>query len=187
MSSSNHSAIELVRDPIDTNHLLARARRPDCGAVLLFLGTTRDWTGTDQTEFLEYDAYETMAISEMQKLADDALNRWPVKSVSIVHRLGRVDIGEASVAIVVSSAHRGPAFQAGEWLIDTLKELVPIWKKDHRVTGSSDWLHPPSDTPKPLQFIAERRKPSGEVQENSAKPDGSRLTATNNLPMSEES
>jgi molybdopterin synthase catalytic subunit len=132
----------LVRDPIDTDRLLGRARRSDCGAVLMFLGTTREWTGANQTEFLEYDAYESMAISEIQKLADEALRRWPIQFVSIVHRLGRVDLGEASVAIIVSSPHRGPAFQAGEWLIDTLKECVPIWKKDCSTTGSSTWLHP---------------------------------------------
>jgi molybdopterin synthase catalytic subunit len=145
--STNQSSIELVREPIDTNRLLARARRTDCGAILLFLGTTREWTGANQTEFLEYDAYESMAVSEMQKLVDEALNRWPIKCVSIVHRLGRVDLGEASVAIVVSSPHRGPAFQAGEWLIDRLKELVPIWKKDYLAAGSSAWLHPPMIAP----------------------------------------
>jgi len=150
MNDLKQFAIELVRDPIDTDRLLARARRPNCGAVLLFLGTTREWTGTNQTEFLEYEAYESMALSEMQKLAEEALGRWSIQFVSIVHRLGRVDPGEASVAIVVSSAHRGAAFQAGKWLIDTLKELVPIWKKDHTASGSSDWLHPTIVSPKPL-------------------------------------
>ena len=132
----------MVRDPIDADRLLMQARRADCGAVLLFLGTTREWTGGNRTDFLEYDAYEEMAISEMQKLADSALTRWPIKFICIVHRLGRVNIGEASVAIVVSSPHRREAFEAGEWLIDSLKELVPIWKKDHTATGSSEWLHP---------------------------------------------
>ncbi len=164
MSSLNHSSIELVRDPIDTDRLLARARRSDSGAVLLFLGNTREWTGTNQTEFLEYDAYESMAISEMQKLADDAICRWSVNFISIVHRLGRVDIGEASVAIVVSSAHRGAAFQAGEWLIDTLKERVPIWKKDHNATGSSNWLHPTIASPKHQDLVTVRREPTGEMQ-----------------------
>ena len=113
----------------------------------MFLGTTREWTGENQTEFLEYDAYESMAISEIQKLADEALRRWPIQFVSIVHRLGRVDLSEASVAIVVSSPHRGPSFQAGEWLIDTLKECVPIWKKDCSATGHSTWLHPSALAP----------------------------------------
>lgn len=147
MNSLERSAIELVRDPIDTDRLLTRARRSDCGAVLMFLGTTREWTGENQTQFLEYDAYESMAISEIQKLVDEAFLRWPIHFVSIVHRLGRVGLGEASVAIVVSSPHRGPAFQAGEWLIDTLKECVPIWKKDFSATGSSAWLHPSAVAP----------------------------------------
>lgn len=166
MSATNHSLIELVRDPIDTDRLLAFARRPDCGAVVLFLGTTREWTGTIQTEFLEYDAYESMAISEMQKLADEALGRWSIQFVAIVHRLGRVDLGEASVAIVVSSAHRGAAFQAGEWLIDTLKDLVPIWKKDHTVSGISDWLHPKDSLPVPVTSEAERSEPSFSVEKS---------------------
>ncbi len=150
MNDPIQSVIELVRDPIDAQGLLARACRQDCGAVLLFLGTTREWTGANHTEYLEYEAYESMAISEMQKLAEEALSRWSIQFVSIVHRLGRVDIGEASVAIVVSSAHRRAAFQAGEWLIDTLKAMVPIWKKDHNAAGSSDWLHPTIASPKPM-------------------------------------
>jgi molybdopterin synthase catalytic subunit len=130
--------------------MLDLARRADCGAVLLFLGTTREWTEDNRTEFLEYDAYEAMAISEMRKLADRAADRWPVKFVSIVHRLGRVDLGEASVAIAVSAPHRREAFEAGQWLIDTLKELVPIWKKDHVANGSSVWLHPSGVAERPL-------------------------------------
>ena len=142
MSLSKTSAIELVREPIDTTLLLQRANRSDCGAVLLFIGSTREWTGTVQTQFLDYDAYDSMAQIEMQRLADEALNRWPIAFVSIVHRLGPVNIGEASVAIAVSSPHRRPAFEAGEWLIDSLKKSVPIWKRDHDTAGNSEWLHP---------------------------------------------
>ncbi len=134
--------IELVREPIDIAALLQRAKRSDCGAVLLFIGSTREWTGTEQTSFLDYDAYDSMARVEMQGLADEALGRWPIACVSIVHRLGRVDIGEASVAIAVSSPHRKAAFEAGEWLIDALKKSVPIWKQDHTAAGKSQWLHP---------------------------------------------
>ena len=103
--------IELVREPIDATALLQKANRSDCGAVLLFIGSTREWTGTEQTRFLDYDAYDVMAQVEMQRLADEALSRWPIAFVSIMHRLGRVEIGEASVAISVSSPHRKAAFE----------------------------------------------------------------------------
>jgi len=142
MTLSKTTFVELVHDAIDTDRLLTRSRRSDCGAVLLFLGTTREWTGADQTRYLEYDAYQEMAKIEMQRLADEALSRWSIASVSIVHRLGRIDIAEASVAIVVSSPHRGAAFEAGQWLIDTLKQSVPIWKKDTNGNGVAVWLHP---------------------------------------------
>jgi len=146
MSFSKTTTIDLVREPIDTSAMLLQASRPDCGAVLLFLGTTREWTGTEQTHFLEYDAYDAMARIELQKLADEALNRWPVAAVAIVHRLDRVDISEASVAIVVSAPHRRAAFEAGGWLIDSLKKSVPIWKRDHDATGNTQWLHPKDDS-----------------------------------------
>ena len=134
--------IELVHQPMDTALLLERARRADCGAILLFLGTTREWTGTQHTLFLEYDAYHAMAIGELQRLADTAMDRWEIRQVTIVHRLGRVEVAEASIAIVVSSPHRQAAFEAGEWLIDMVKQQIPIWKRDHDANGTSDWLHP---------------------------------------------
>jgi molybdopterin synthase catalytic subunit len=134
--------IELTHDPLDPNRLVARATSPDVGAVLLFLGVTRQFTDDRETAQLRYDAYEEMAHQELVKLETEARSRWPIAECLIVHRLGLVPLGEASVAIVTASAHRTDAFVAGQWLIDTLKERVPIWKQEHWADGSTDWVHP---------------------------------------------
>ncbi len=134
--------IQLVDEAIDVSTLLKEAHRADCGAVLLFLGTTREWTGSERTIQLEYEAYREMAIQELRRLAEQALVTYEVKRIAITHRLGIVSLSEASVAIAVSSPHRKAAFLAGEWLIDRLKEVVPIWKRDFSGDGSTSWKHP---------------------------------------------
>jgi molybdopterin synthase catalytic subunit len=134
--------VELTELPIDTESLLRRAIHPDCGATLLFVGTTRRWTGGLETVHLEYQAYQAMARSELQRLEETARAKWPLKEVEIVHRLGEVGIGEISVAITVSSPHRHDAFEAGEWLIDELKRSVPIWKKENWRELGEAWVHP---------------------------------------------
>jgi molybdopterin synthase catalytic subunit len=134
--------IQLTNDPIDTNPLLKSARHPNAGAVLLFLGTTREITSGRQTVALDYEAYREMAERRLAELESEARNRWPVIECTIVHRLGRVPIAEASVAIVVSTPHRADAFAAGQWLIDTLKRDVPIWKREHWADGTTEWVHP---------------------------------------------
>lgn len=134
--------IHLTYNPIDTEQLLAAASQRAAGAVVLFLGITREFTGSEQTVSLDYEAYEPMAEKELAALEAEACKRWPLVHCSIVHRLGNVPLTEASVAIVASSPHRPEAFEAARWLIDTLKELVPIWKKEHQTTGESHWVHP---------------------------------------------
>ncbi|MGD9633550.1 MAG: molybdenum cofactor biosynthesis protein MoaE [Pirellulales bacterium] len=134
--------IELTREPIDSAALLARATTPQAGAVLLFLGTTRELTGGRRTVALDYEAYDEMAGRKLAELEAEARRRWPLIECSIVHRLGRVPLAEASVAIVVSTPHRADAFAAGQWLIDTLKQDVPIWKQEHWADGKSEWVHP---------------------------------------------
>lgn len=134
--------IQLTDEPIDVAALLATAQRPDAGAVVLFLGITREFTGQRQTVELDYEAYETMAELELAKLESTACQRWPLVDCSIVHRIGRVPIAEASVAIVASAPHRGEAFAAAKWLIDTIKEQVPIWKRERWADGSTEWVHP---------------------------------------------
>jgi len=133
--------IELTREPLDTAPLLALAQSPRAGAVLLFLGVTRQHTNGRETAELHYDAYEAMATQELAALEVEARQRWELVECLIVHRLGCVPLGEASVAIVTASPHRRAAFAAGEWLIDTLKERVPIWKQEHWADGTTDWVH----------------------------------------------
>jgi len=134
--------IELVNQPIDTDRVLQSVGSHQAGAVVLFLGTTREMTGERRTLWLEYECYSEMARLKLGELEAEARRRWPIIGCTIVHRLGRVDLGEASVAIAVSSPHRRDAFLAGQWLIDTLKEVVPIWKQENWTDGSREWVHP---------------------------------------------
>ncbi|MDZ4657222.1 MAG: molybdenum cofactor biosynthesis protein MoaE [Bythopirellula sp.] len=134
--------IQLTHEPIDSHDLLRRAQSPDAGAVLFFLGCTRQHTAGRETVELTYDAYKEMAEKELAALEAEARERWGLVECLIVHRLGLVPLGEASVAIVVASAHRRAAFEAGEWLIDTLKARVPIWKQEHWADGTKEWVHP---------------------------------------------
>ncbi len=129
MTEDPRLEIALTDTVIDTDSLLKHSYRPDCGAVLLFLGTTREWTGAEQTSYLEYEAYRDMATAELKRLANAAIEKWDLRRVAIVHRLGVVVIGEASIAVVVASPHRKAAFEAGPWLMDRIKEDVPVWKK----------------------------------------------------------
>ncbi len=137
--------IDLTDQPIDTEALLRQVSSPKAGAVVLFLGTTREWTGQRRTESLDYECYPQMARAKLAELETEARRRWPLVDCAIVHRLGRLAVGEASVAVAVSSAHRQAAFHAGEWLIDTLKQVVPIWKKENWADGRSEWVHPGVD------------------------------------------
>jgi molybdopterin synthase catalytic subunit len=134
--------IELTREPIDPAAVLARTASTQAGAIVLFLGVTREFTQGRRTESLDYEAYPEMATRLMAELEAEARRRWTLVECVIVHRLGHLELGEASVAIGVSSAHRRQAFEAGQWLIDTLKEVVPIWKQENWADGTSEWVHP---------------------------------------------
>jgi molybdopterin synthase catalytic subunit len=137
--------ILLTHEPIDTAEIVRRAGHPDAGAVVLFLGTTRELTDGRQTVALDYEAYEEMARRRLSELEAEARQRWPVIECIVVHRLGHVPIGEASVAIAVSTPHRREAFAAGQWLIDSLKRDVPIWKREAWADGTTEWVHPGID------------------------------------------
>jgi molybdopterin synthase catalytic subunit len=134
--------IEIIAQEIDASAVIGYVQSPSAGAVVLFLGTTREITGGRKTSSLDYECYPEMAKRKLAELEAEARRRWPILDCAIVHRIGRVEIGEASVAIAVSSAHRQAAFEAGQWLIDTLKEVVPIWKCEHWADGTSEWVHP---------------------------------------------
>jgi molybdopterin synthase catalytic subunit len=125
------SAFAIVDGPIDFGAMLSNAQRPDCGAVSTFLGTTRvDETSGAKVEYLEYEAYRPMAEKKLAEIGVEIGERWDAHYVSIAHRLGRVDPGEASVAIVVSAPRRSPAFEASRYAIERIKEIVPIWKRE---------------------------------------------------------
>lgn len=141
--------IQLTDNPINLQELMLDNGTDECGAQVFFVGTTRRWTQKPDAEALEtdhllYEAYEEMATSKMQELEREAMDRWPVKTVKLIHRLGRVDPGEPSVAVAVSCPHRSEAFEAARWLIDTLKHEVPIWKQEHYVQNGKEWIHPSS-------------------------------------------
>ena len=134
--------ISLTFSPIDPSAVLAQVASNDAGAVVLFLGTTREFTKGRQTESLDYECYPQMAEAKLAELESRAREKWPLVHVVIVHRLGHLELGEASIAIAVSSPHRQAAFEAGKWLIDTIKEDVPIWKQENWADGTSEWVHP---------------------------------------------
>jgi molybdopterin converting factor subunit 1 len=126
----------IVRDPIDTPAVLGRVKQGGDGAAVVFEGVVRNQTRGRRTLHLDYEAYEEMALRQMESLAAQALKKFQVREVALVHRLGRLEIGETSVLIVVASAHRAAAFDACHWLIDTLKRTVPIWKKEYFEDGA---------------------------------------------------
>ena len=134
--------IQIVETPIDHADLTERVRTPLAGAVCTFLGTVRELTGDRRTLALDYEAYPAMALRKLGELEDEARRRWPILDLAILHRVGRLELGEISVAIAVSCPHRNQAFDACRWIIDTLKDVVPIWKKEHWADGSEEWDHP---------------------------------------------
>lgn len=136
------TSVQLIDGPIDIERLVAAVQDRRAGAVVFFLGTTRQFTGERETRTLDYEAYRAMALAKLRELADEAGRRWPLVASALVHRLGQVPLSEASVAVAVSTPHRAAAFEAAAWLIDTLKEVVPIWKHETWADGTRAWIHP---------------------------------------------
>jgi molybdopterin synthase catalytic subunit len=134
--------IALTHDAIDHHALTEQVRRPNCGAVVTFLGTVRDLTGDRVTVALDYEAYPGMAEKKLAEIEAETRSKWPVGDIALVHRLGHLDVGDVSVAVAVSCPHRAEAFEACRYAIDRLKELVPIWKKENWSDGSTEWVHP---------------------------------------------
>lgn len=130
---------EIVDHPIDAAAVTAAVADPRTGATVTFVGTTRDHNDGRHVTRLEYEAYPEMATAEMRKIGTIACQRWPIERIAIVHRVGVVPIGEASVVIAVSAGHRRAAFEACHFAIDRLKEVVPIWKKEH-FDGGEVWI-----------------------------------------------
>ena len=136
--------IELTQQPLDFLSLTESVRDHKAGAVVLFLGTVREFTGNIHTAWLEYEVFPEMAEEALNRLEAECRERFTVVGVAISHRYGRLELGDISVAVAVSSPHRTQAFDAGRWIIDTLKITVPIWKKEHYTDGAVEWLHPES-------------------------------------------
>jgi len=128
--------IALVRDPIHAAALVEHVRQPEDGAVVTFDGCVRNHSHGRGTLYLDYEAYESMALGKMREIADQIHEKFPIHRVAMAHRLGRLEIGETSVFIAVSSAHRPAAFEACRFAIDTLKRTVPIWKKEYFEDGA---------------------------------------------------
>jgi molybdopterin synthase catalytic subunit/molybdopterin converting factor small subunit len=154
--SDQHAAI--VRETIDTEAVLRGMKQASDGAAVVFEGVVRDNTRGRRTRYLDYEGYEEMALKQMEGLAEQALAQFKVRDVAIVHRLGRLEIGETSVLIVVASEHRAAAFEACRWLIDTLKRTVPIWKKEYLEDGAV-WA---DGEPFPAEIPRAEGTPSGE-------------------------
>ena len=136
---SERLKLEITPDPIDPSILAQLATALD-GAVVTFLGVVRGSTHGRAVAGLDYEAYDEMAVKEMKRIADEAIDKWSVSKITIIHRTGSLEVGDVSVAIAVSAPHRGEAFDACEFLIDTLKVSVPIWKKELFEDGSSSWV-----------------------------------------------
>jgi molybdopterin converting factor subunit 1 len=147
----------IVDRAIDTQALLKGIQQPDDGAAVVFEGVVRNHTRGRRTLYLDYEAYPEMALKQMNLLARQALSKFSIRDVAIAHRLGRLQIGETSVAIVVASAHRSAAFEACRWLIDTLKRTVPIWKKEYFEDGAT-WA---DGEPFPPEIASGKGSPSG--------------------------
>jgi molybdopterin converting factor subunit 1 len=154
--AANHppdeTTVSIIREPIDTLAALDRMKRGEDGAAVVFEGVVRNQTRGRKTLYLDYEAYADMALRQMEGLREQALKQFQVRDVVLIHRLGRLTIGETSVLIVVASAHRAAAFDACRWLIDTLKRTVPIWKKEYFEDGAvwADGEPFPAEIPRAL-------------------------------------
>ena len=133
--SGGSAMVEVTEGPLIPDEIAAKVRRNSCGAVVTFLGTTRDHSHGNEVLYLEYEAYREMAISEMEKIRGQLKDRWGVEEIAISHRTGRVDIGEVSLVVAMASPHRKEAFGACMEAIDLIKKVVPVWKKEVFVGG----------------------------------------------------
>jgi molybdopterin synthase catalytic subunit len=132
----------LTWESINSQKVADGLKNPEDGALLMFEGIVRDNSQGKKVRFLEYDAYESMALKKLEELGAQAMQQFDIRNVAIVHRLGHMEVGECSVVIAVASAHRGPAFDACRFIIDTLKKIVPIWKKEFYEDGEV-WIEGP--------------------------------------------
>ena len=131
---------EVTRDPLDADALVRAVRRDESGAVVLFHGVARNNSDGRPVRALEYDAYDAMAVAKLREVAQMTRARYPITGMGVLHRIGRLEIGEASLLVAVSSAHRKEAFEAAHYAVDRIKEIVPIWKKEIWEDGDGEWV-----------------------------------------------
>ncbi len=131
--------VKITPDQIHINECIEKVTRPEAGAISTFIGIAREFTRRKQTVYLEYDAYIPMAEKQLARIGKEINEKWDDTSVAIIHRIGRLDISEIAVAIAVSTPHRDDAFEASKYAIERIKEIVPIWKKEHWTDGTS-WI-----------------------------------------------
>lgn len=131
---------QIIDHEIDVLSLVKKVSKPEAGATTTFIGTSRNFTGNQAVSYLFYEAYESMALKLIEKIGNDAISKFKITDIAITHRIGKVDIEEASVVIAVSASHREPAFEACQYAINTLKRIVPIWKKEFMENGKEMWI-----------------------------------------------
>ena len=129
----------IVRTEIDINGLRKRVQDPQAGAVLIFCGDVRNHSQKQDVSFLEYEAHESMAIKQIKIIIEKAQQKWKMHKVEVIHRLGKLEVTDCSIAIAVSTSHRNEAYEASRYIIDTIKHSVPIWKKEYFSNGFSNW------------------------------------------------
>lgn len=134
--------VELTTAPLDPGAVAARVEEPTRGGIVTFVGRVRNHHQGRETAFLEYEAYEPMATAQIAVILSEVAVRWPACRCAVAHRLGRLEIGDAAVVIAVAAAHRAEAFEACRYVIDRIKVDVPIWKRETRADGSSEWVTP---------------------------------------------
>ncbi len=130
---------KVTEEPIQLEELFQKVVRREAGAVTTFVGTVRELTHGRRTLYLQYEAYESMALRQMEQIVKEMKERWPVVAVAMAHRLGRLEISDIAVAIAVSSPHRPEAYEANRYAIERIKQIVPIWKKEHWEDGE-EWV-----------------------------------------------
>lgn len=132
--------VRITADPLSVDEALAAVADPGAGGTCVFIGTVRDHSTAGEVTGLRYEAWDELAVTRLQQLADKLAEKWPVRKVAILHRTGDLNVGEASVVIACSAPHRADAFEACRHGIERLKEDVPIWKKEELVTGEAHWV-----------------------------------------------
>ena len=136
--------IKITSEPLNPEEVTAQVRRDSNGAVITFLGTTRDFSEGRNVEYLEYEAYQPMAENMLQQIAEELREKWDIDDFAVAHRVGRVDIGEISLVVALASPHRQQAFEAGQYIVDRIKQIVPIWKKEF-FEGGEVWVGSQAD------------------------------------------